>query len=184
MSNLINKIASALDRALSDGQHQSILESDADAAARREKDRASTPKPGAMAKAEREVEAAMQKLAAAAEQRERLLDLGRQYRRMTANLERLEARLRAGLESIATIEAQAAQAWEYAGESFGDPRSPETSGGNASNAVAFEACAEGMRQHLVPRLEAEVAAARKAVTDFAKKHDMAEIETAEAEAVA
>ena len=41
-----------------------------------------------------------------------------------------------------------------------------------------------MRQHLVPRLEAEVAAARKAVEAFAKKHDLAAVEAAEAESVA
>lgn len=184
MSTLLQRIAGALDSALSAGDHQSILESDADAAARREGERAAVPKPGAMAKAERDVEAAMRKLAEAAEAREALLALGRTYRQMRANLARLEERLQRGLESIAAVEAQAAEAWGYAQESFGDPRNETVSAGNASNALAFEGTAEAMRQHLVPRLEAEVATARKAVEAFAKKHDLAAVEAAEAESVA
>lgn len=183
MSSIFDKIAAALDSALNSEDHQSILESDAEAAARREKELAGIPKPGALGKADRDVQAAMKKLAEAAEAREGLLALGRQFRQMRANLERLEARLQRGLESIAAVEAQANEAWAYAQESFGDPRDTTVSAGNASNALQFEGTAEAMRMHLVPKLQAEVDAARKAVEAFAKKHDLAAVEAAEAESI-
>lgn len=146
-----------------------------------QRDLAATPRPGAFQKANKRVEDLSRQLQEAAAERDRLLGLGRQYRQKLHAVSVLEERLAEAHNCIEGLEQSATESWGHAATFLGDAHERNVSVDHTTRALSCEATAKAMRDRVLPGLEAELKAAKDDVTAFGRRHDIAEIEAAEAE---